>query len=74
MQAQKVYLNTVDTFAVNHVPVMGLLLMLVATMASLRATSTVDLFEFAAKCKLSFRSQSYVFVEYNALLPILLLV
>lgn len=74
LQACKIYLNSISTFAINHVPIMGLFLMLVATVGSLRATSTVDFFEFAAKTKLSFRCQSYVFVEYNAILPLLLLV
>lgn len=74
LQAQKVYINCVDTFTISHVPIMGLMLMIGATMGSLRATSIVDFIEFAAKIKLSFRSQSYVFVEYNAVLPLLLLV
>ena len=46
----------------------------VAILGSLRPNSLVDLVEFAAKCKLSFRGQSYVFVAYNGALPALLLV
>jgi len=53
---------------------MGALLMLVATMVSLRSTSSVDFIEFAAKIRLSYRIQSYVFVEYNAVLPLVLFI
>lgn len=34
----------------------------------------VDMVEFAGQCKLAFRGQSYVFVAYNAVLPLMLLV
>jgi len=74
VQAQKVYLDSINTFTTDHVPIMGALLMLVATMVSLRSTSSVDFIEFAAKIRLSYRIQSYVFVEYNAVLPLVLFV
>jgi len=72
--AQKVYLDSINTFTTDHVPIMGALLMLVATIVSLRSTSSVDFIEFAAKIRLSYRIQSYVFVEYNAVLPLVLFV
>jgi len=68
------YLNTIERFTCNLLPIMGLFFMLVAVVSSLRPSSTVDLIEFAMRSKLAFRGQSYVFVSYNAILPLLLLV
>lgn len=63
----------IENFARQLVPVTGLLLMLTATVGSMRPSSVVDLVEFAGQCKLAFRGQSYVFVGYNAVLPVVLL-
>lgn len=73
-QSRDFYIDVLDRFAGRLIPLTGIFLMLVSTVGSLRPSSVVDLVEFAGKCKLAFRGQSYVFVGYNAVLPLLLLV
>ena len=68
------YLDTIERFTCNLLPIMGLFFMLASVVSSLRPSSTVDVIEFATRSKLGFRGQSYVFVLYNAILPLLLLV
>ena len=74
LQSRELYIDMIEKFTGRVVPLTATLLLVFATVCSLRPSSAVDLVEFAGKCKLSFRGQSYVFVGYNAALPLLLLV
>lgn len=73
-QSRELYIATIETFTGCVLPLAGIFLVLVATVCSMRPSSVVDMVEFAGKCKLAFSGQSYVFVAYNAVLPLMLLV
>lgn len=73
-QSRDLYIDVIEKCTGRVVPLTGIFLMLLATVSSLRPSSLVDLVEFAGRCKLAFRGQSYVFVGYNAFLPFVLLV
>ncbi|XP_057367538.1 sodium- and chloride-dependent glycine transporter 1-like [Daphnia carinata] len=72
-QSRELYIATIETFTGCILPLAGTFLVLVATVSSMRPSSMVDMVEFAGQCKLAFRGQSYVFVAYNAILPLMLL-
>lgn len=72
-QSRELYIATIETFTGCILPLAGIFLVLVATVSSMRPSSMVDMVEFAGQCKLAFRGQSYVFVAYNAVLPLMLL-